>query len=52
MTAFELAFYDFASCAAKRQRSELRDLTGWHECTKIDLHTGMTMDSLASYHQT
>uniref|UniRef100_A0AAU2AE78 DUF4158 domain-containing protein n=1 Tax=Streptomyces sp. NBC_00093 TaxID=2975649 RepID=A0AAU2AE78_9ACTN len=30
--ASELAFYDFTSRAAKRHRSELRDLTGWHEC--------------------
>lgn len=35
--ASELGFYDFASRAAKRYRSELRDLTGWHECTKADL---------------
>ncbi|MFE0201596.1 DUF4158 domain-containing protein, partial [[Kitasatospora] papulosa] len=35
--ASELAFYDFTSRAAKRHRSELRDLTGWHECTKSDL---------------
>ncbi|GAA2440897.1 hypothetical protein GCM10010191_66280 [Actinomadura vinacea] len=36
VAASELAFYDFTSCAAKRHRSELRDLTGWHECTKTD----------------
>ncbi|MFG2475847.1 hypothetical protein [Streptomyces fagopyri] len=35
--ASELGFYDFASRAVKRYRSELRDLTGWHECTKADL---------------
>ncbi|MDI9886361.1 hypothetical protein QMZ92_18755 [Streptomyces sp. HNM0645] len=27
----ELGFYDFTSRAAKRHRSELGDLTGWHE---------------------
>ncbi|MFJ3308327.1 DUF4158 domain-containing protein [Streptomyces sp. NPDC086549] len=37
VAASELAFYDFSSRAAKRHRSELRDLTGWHECTKTDL---------------
>ncbi|MGW5124567.1 Tn3 family transposase [Streptomyces sp. NPDC004069] len=37
VAASELAFYDFTSRAAKRHRSELRDLTGWHECTKTDL---------------
>jgi Domain of unknown function (DUF4158) len=36
VAASELAFYDFTSRAAKRHRSELRDLTGWHECTKTD----------------
>ncbi|MFJ2722586.1 DUF4158 domain-containing protein [Streptomyces sp. NPDC087437] len=34
--AAELGFYDFTSRAAKRHRSELRDLTGWHECTTTD----------------
>ncbi|WP_328834788.1 DUF4158 domain-containing protein [Streptomyces europaeiscabiei] len=34
VAASELGFYDFTSRAAKRHRSELRDLTGWHECTK------------------
>ncbi|MEV6593978.1 DUF4158 domain-containing protein [Streptomyces acidicola] len=37
VVASELTFYDFTSRAAKRHRSELRDLTGWHECTKTDL---------------
>jgi len=37
VAATELGFYDFTSRAAKRHRSELRDLTGWHECTKADL---------------
>ncbi|OHV28504.1 hypothetical protein BBK14_17855 [Parafrankia soli] len=37
VAASELGFYDFASRAAKRHRSELRDLTGWHECMKSDL---------------
>ncbi|MFD0033161.1 DUF4158 domain-containing protein [Streptomyces sp. NPDC055059] len=37
VAATELGFYDFTSRAAKRHRSELRDLTGWHECTKTDL---------------
>ncbi|MGW2090323.1 DUF4158 domain-containing protein, partial [Streptomyces sp. NPDC001880] len=37
VAASELAFYDFTSRAAKRHRSQLRDLTGWHECTKTDL---------------
>ncbi|MFG2365039.1 DUF4158 domain-containing protein [Streptomyces mirabilis] len=37
IAASELTFYDFTSRAAKRHRSELRDLTGWHECTKTDL---------------
>ncbi|MFI6005481.1 hypothetical protein ACIA98_34655 [Streptomyces sp. NPDC051366] len=32
----ELGFYDFASRAPKRHRSELRELTGWHECTKTE----------------
>ncbi|MEU1164671.1 DUF4158 domain-containing protein, partial [Streptomyces sp. NPDC005921] len=36
VSASELGFYDFTSRAAKRHRSELRDLTGWHECTKTD----------------
>ncbi|WP_234422343.1 DUF4158 domain-containing protein [Streptomyces sp. NRRL F-6674] len=37
VAASELVFYGFTSRAAKRHRSELRDLTGWHECTKTDL---------------
>ncbi|MFJ8491285.1 DUF4158 domain-containing protein [Streptomyces sp. NPDC094038] len=37
VAASEPAFYDFTSRAAKRHRSELRDLTGWHECTMTDL---------------
>ncbi len=37
VAASELVFYDFTTRAAKRHRSELRDLTGWHECTKTDL---------------
>lgn len=37
VAAAELGFYDFTSRAAKRHRSELRDLTGWHECTTTDL---------------
>lgn len=37
VAASELGFYDFTSRAAKRHRSELRDLTGWHECTRTDL---------------
>ncbi|MFE7815679.1 DUF4158 domain-containing protein [Streptomyces sp. NPDC057433] len=37
VAASGLGFYDFTSRAAKRHRSELRDLTGWHECTKTDL---------------
>ncbi|MCY0932132.1 Tn3 family transposase [Streptomyces sp. H27-H1] len=36
VAATELGFYDFISRAAKRHRSELRDLTGWHECTTTD----------------
>nr|WTA00855.1 DUF4158 domain-containing protein [Streptomyces sp. NBC_00857] len=34
--ASELALYDFTSRAAKRQRSEIRDATGWHECSQTD----------------
>ncbi|MEH0441515.1 DUF4158 domain-containing protein [Streptomyces scabiei] len=37
VAASELAFYNFTSRAAKRHCSKLRDLTGWHECTKTDL---------------
>ncbi|WP_055597804.1 Tn3 family transposase [Streptomyces hirsutus] len=37
VAASELGFYDFTSRAAKRHRSELRGLPGWHECTKTDL---------------
>nr|WP_272924376.1 DUF4158 domain-containing protein [Streptomyces sp. SID8381] len=37
VAASELAFNDFTSRAAKRHRSELRELTGWHEWTKTDL---------------
>ncbi|MEV4868637.1 DUF4158 domain-containing protein [Streptomyces syringium] len=33
----ELAQYDFTSRTAKRYRSEIRDLTGWHECTGTDM---------------
>ncbi|WP_338933428.1 DUF4158 domain-containing protein [Streptomyces netropsis] len=33
----ELAQYDFTSRTAKRHRSEIRDLTGWHECTGTDM---------------
>ncbi|MEU5091258.1 DUF4158 domain-containing protein [Streptomyces sp. NPDC021356] len=40
VAASELAFYDFTSRAAKRHRSELRDLTGWRECTRTDLDIG------------
>lgn len=36
VAASELGPYDFTSRAAKRHRSELRNLTGWHECTKTD----------------
>ncbi|MFC9932192.1 DUF4158 domain-containing protein [Streptomyces sp. NPDC127190] len=36
VAASELGFYGFTSRAAKRHRSELRDLTGWHECTTTD----------------
>ncbi|MFB7014144.1 MULTISPECIES: DUF4158 domain-containing protein [unclassified Streptomyces] len=36
VTASELRFYDFTSRAAKRHRSELRNLTGWHECSVTD----------------
>nr|WP_275405860.1 MULTISPECIES: DUF4158 domain-containing protein [unclassified Streptomyces] len=36
VAATELGFYDFTSRAAKRHRSELRELTGWHECTTTD----------------
>ena len=36
VAASELGLYDFTSRAAKRHRSELRDLTGWHECTETD----------------
>ncbi|WP_406353489.1 Tn3 family transposase [Streptomyces sp. NBC_01635] len=36
VTASELGFYDFTSRAAKRHRSELRNLTGWHECSVTD----------------
>lgn len=36
VAAAELGFYDFTSRAAKRHRSELRDLTGWHDCTTTD----------------
>ncbi|MGW5464368.1 Tn3 family transposase [Streptomyces sp. NPDC003996] len=37
VAAPELGSYDFTSRVAKRHRSELRDLTGWHECSKTDL---------------
>ncbi|WP_405691301.1 DUF4158 domain-containing protein [Streptomyces sp. NBC_00057] len=37
VAASELGFYDFTSRVAKRHRSEPRDLTGWHECSKTDL---------------
>lgn len=36
VAASELGFYDFTSRAAKRHRSELRELTGWHECSLTD----------------
>ncbi|MCX4579837.1 hypothetical protein OHB41_43050 [Streptomyces sp. NBC_01571] len=36
-TTFPPLASDFASRAAKRYRSELRDLTGWYEGTKLDL---------------
>ncbi|MFJ9213888.1 DUF4158 domain-containing protein [Streptomyces sp. NPDC102264] len=36
VAAAELGSYDSTSRAAKRHRSELRDLTGWHECTTTD----------------
>ncbi|GAB2618279.1 hypothetical protein GCM10027168_58260 [Streptomyces capparidis] len=36
VAASELGLHDFTSRAAKRHRSELRDLTGRHECTKTD----------------
>ncbi|MFI1035931.1 DUF4158 domain-containing protein [Streptomyces sp. NPDC020951] len=34
VAASGLVFYDFTSRAVKRHRDELRDLTGWRECTK------------------
>ncbi|GGV01652.1 hypothetical protein GCM10010211_81180 [Streptomyces albospinus] len=37
VAAGELAAYDFASRTAQRHRTELRDLTGWHECTRTDM---------------
>jgi hypothetical protein len=37
VAAGELAQYDFTSRTAKRHRTEIRDLTGWHECTGTDL---------------
>ncbi|MEU0119304.1 DUF4158 domain-containing protein [Streptomyces bobili] len=36
VAASELGFYDFTSRAAKRHRSELWDLTGWHEFSLTD----------------
>ncbi|CAM5561933.1 DUF4158 domain-containing protein (plasmid) [Streptomyces viridifaciens] len=34
--AVELASYDFTSRTAKRHRSEIRELTGWRECSQTD----------------
>lgn len=33
----DLAGYDFTSRTAQRHRTELRELTGWHECTRTDM---------------
>lgn len=33
----ELAAYDFTARTAQRHRTELRELTGWHECTRTDM---------------
>ncbi|MFF7228988.1 DUF4158 domain-containing protein [Streptomyces sioyaensis] len=33
----ELAQYASTSRTTKRHRTEIRDLTGWHECTGTDL---------------
>ncbi|MCX4734526.1 DUF4158 domain-containing protein [Streptomyces sp. NBC_01363] len=33
----ELARYDFTSRTAQRHRTELRELTGWHECARTDM---------------
>ncbi|GHE75885.1 DUF4158 domain-containing protein [Streptomyces lavendulocolor] len=35
--AGELAAYDFTSRTAQRHRTELRELTGWHECSRTDM---------------
>ncbi|WP_189958990.1 DUF4158 domain-containing protein [Streptomyces alanosinicus] len=37
VAARELAQYAFTSRTTKRHRTEIRDLTGWHECTGTDL---------------
>ncbi|MFF8919586.1 DUF4158 domain-containing protein [Streptomyces sp. NPDC015032] len=37
VAASALGIYDLTSRVAKRHRSELRDLTGCHECSKTDL---------------
>ncbi|MGW3498588.1 DUF4158 domain-containing protein [Streptomyces sp. NPDC001020] len=36
VAASQLAFYDFTDRTAQRHRTELRKLTGWHECTTTD----------------
>jgi hypothetical protein len=36
VAASELGFYDFTDRTAQRHRTELRKLTGWHECSKTD----------------
>ncbi|MBH1934109.1 DUF4158 domain-containing protein [Streptomyces sp. AV19] len=34
--AADMALYDFTSRTAKRHRTEIRELTGWHECSVTD----------------
>lgn len=36
VAASQLEFYDFTDRTAQRHRTELRKLTGWHECSKTD----------------
>ncbi|WP_371572352.1 DUF4158 domain-containing protein [Streptomyces sp. NBC_01314] len=36
VAASELGFYDFTDRTAQRHRTELRNLTGWHKCSKTD----------------
>ena len=37
VAASELAFYDFTDRTAQRHRTELRNLTGWQECSTTDM---------------